>query len=79
MPNRSRRTPSYRQRKPKNLGVVRINGHDEYLGPYDSDESWEKYHRLVAEWLSNPQKEPERAKETDSSDGPFTVKELIFR
>ena len=57
MPNQPRRTPSYRHYKPKNLGVVRINGHDEYLGPYNSDESWEKYHRLIAEWLGNPQKE----------------------
>jgi hypothetical protein len=32
MPNQSRRIPKYRHYKPKNLGVVRINGIDEYLG-----------------------------------------------
>ncbi len=78
MPNRPRRTPSYRHYKPKNLGVVRINGHDEYLGPYNSDESWEKYHRLIAEWLGNPQKEPVPAENTDQSNSPITVKELIL-
>ena len=46
------RTPKYRHYKPKNLGVVRINGHDQYLGRYDSPESWELYHRLIAEWLA---------------------------
>jgi len=43
--------PRYRHYKPKNLGVVRIDGRDHYLGRYDSAASWEKYHRLVAEWL----------------------------
>jgi len=47
--------PKYRHYKPKNLGVVRIDGKDHYLGRYDSSESWEKYHRLVAEWLSRGQ------------------------
>jgi hypothetical protein len=55
MSKRPRRIPKYRHYKPKNLGVVRINGKDEYLGKYDSPESWDKYHRLIAEWLSNGQ------------------------
>lgn len=46
---RSRRIPKYRHFKPKNLGVVRVDGRDIYLGKYDSPESWEKYHRLIAE------------------------------
>lgn len=51
--SQSRRSnPKYRHYQPKNLGVVRIDGKDHYLGRYDSPESWEKYHRLVAEWLS---------------------------
>ena len=32
MPVSFSRSPKYRHYKPKNLGVVRINGHDEYLG-----------------------------------------------
>jgi len=53
MPSSSskKRIPKYRHYKPKNLGVVRIEGRDFYLGEYDSPESWEKYHRLIAEWL----------------------------
>jgi integrase len=41
--------PKYRHYKPKNLAVVRIKGRDHYLGKYNSPESWEKYHRLLAE------------------------------
>ena len=49
----SRRTnPKYRHYSPKNLGVVRIDGKEHYLGRYDSPESREKHQRLMAEWLS---------------------------
>ena len=41
--------PKYRHYKPKNLGVVRIDGRDHYLGKFGSPESYEKYHRLLAE------------------------------
>ena len=51
MPPKRRRVPKYRHYKPKDLAVVRIGGRDRYLGRYDSAQSWEKYHRLVAEWL----------------------------
>jgi hypothetical protein len=54
MPNRPRRIPKCRHSKPRNLAVVRINGIDEYLGKFNSPESWGKYHRRIAEWLSNP-------------------------
>jgi site-specific recombinase XerD len=47
------RAPKYRHYQPKNLGVVRINGRDHYLGPYGTPESWERYHRLVAEYLAS--------------------------
>jgi hypothetical protein len=49
---RRRRIPKYRHYKPKDLGVVRVDGQDFYLGRYDSSPSWEKYHRLVAEWMA---------------------------
>lgn len=51
-----RRVPKYRHYKPKNLGVVRIDGKDHYLGPYDSPQSWERYHRLLAERLAQPER-----------------------
>ena len=62
--------------KPKNLAVVRIDGKDHDLGRYDSAESWEKYHRLVAEWLSRPSRTPPPppAPEMDQ----LTINGLIF-
>jgi integrase len=45
-----RKPPAYRHYKPKDLAVVRIGGKDFYLGKYDSPESWQEYHRRVAEW-----------------------------
>lgn len=41
--------PKYRHYRPKNLAVVRLGGRDHYLGAYGSPESWEAYHRLLAE------------------------------
>ena len=55
VPHRSqsrRINPKYRHYSPKNLGVVPIDGKDHYLGRYDSPESWGKYQRLMAKWLS---------------------------
>ena len=52
MPTSDRRIPKYRHYRPKDLAVVRIDGHDHYLGKYDSPQSHENYHRLVAEWLA---------------------------
>jgi len=46
------RQPKYRHYKPKNLAVVRIGGKDHYLGEYDSKESWQKYHKLLADCQS---------------------------
>ena len=45
-------TPKYRHYKPKDLGVVRIDGKDHYLGKFNTPESFEKYHRLLAERFS---------------------------
>src|SRR5258708_31906934 len=44
--------PSYRYHKARDCAVVTIGGRDFYLGKYESPESWEKYHRHVAEWLA---------------------------
>ncbi len=48
----SRRIPSYRCYKPKNLGLVVINGRQHYLGPHGSPESLAEYHRLIQEYLA---------------------------
>ncbi len=52
MPKKSLRTPSYRLHRPSGQARVIIDGTHIYLGKYDSPESWEKYHRTVAEWLA---------------------------
>lgn len=46
------RTPKYRHYKPKDLGVVRIDGRYVYLGRFNCPESLQKYHRVVADWLA---------------------------
>ena len=72
------RIPKYRHYKPKNLGVVRINGHDEYLGRYNSAESWEKYHRLIAEWLGKGQQSlPQPADKADEAP-PLLINDLVL-
>ena len=48
-----RKPPKYRHFKPRGLAVVRINGRDVYLGPFNSPGSLEKYGgRVLAEWRS---------------------------
>jgi integrase len=68
-------TPKYRLHKARNCAVITIAGRDHYLGAYDSAESWEKYHRLVAEHLAGRREPPPPV-----PDGaPLTVTELIAR
>lgn len=68
-------TPNYRFHKARNCAVVTINGRDHYLGAYDSPESWELYHRLVAEHLAARREPPPPA----PVDAPLTITELIAR
>ena len=51
----ARKIPSYRHQKSRGLAVVRIDGRDIYLGPYDSPESHAKYEQLIADWLRREQ------------------------
>lgn len=67
MPARSPRIPKYRHYRPKNLAVVRINGRDHYLGRFGSEESQERYRRLIAEWLTTNGTETSRDRQ-----GPTT-------
>lgn len=57
-PATSRKTPLYRcQRRTqgRDLGFVEINGHRHYLGPHNTPQSLERYHRLIAEWMASGQ------------------------
>jgi integrase len=76
-PAPNRHVPKYRPRKPKDLAVVRIDGHDHYLGKYDTPQSHENYHRLVAEWLSGARSISARTTDAPDRDG-LTVNELIL-
>jgi integrase len=50
---RPNRVPSYRCFKPKNLGLVVLNGTQHYLGPYGTPESMAEYNRLIQEHLAS--------------------------
>jgi hypothetical protein len=52
MSPKSRRIPSYRLHKPSGQARVIIDRRHIYLGKYGSPESWEKYHRIIAERLN---------------------------
>jgi hypothetical protein len=78
MPKPPRRVPSYRHYTPKNLGVVRVNGQDQYLGPYNSPESWETYHRLIAEWLASGCQSLPKRDQADATPQTPTINELIL-
>ena len=77
--------PSYRGHKARNQAVVTLRdadtGHrkDYYLGPYDSAESRERYHHVLAQWEANGRRLPEQAKaaEPTTNSGP-TVSRVIL-
>ncbi len=66
-------SPKYRYHKARDCAVVTINGRDHYLGAYDSDESRQKYHRLVAEHLAAPH----QPATPPNADAPLTMTELM--
>jgi len=73
-----RRIPQYRCYKPKNLGLVVVHGKAHYLGPYGSEESWERYHRLIVDLLVSPSASSPAPTQPEAQTGP-TVDELLVR
>ena len=67
------RLPKYRHYKPNDLAVVRLDGKDHYLGKYDSEESREKYRRLVAEWFATGHSTQLRSTTASELVGTLTV------
>jgi hypothetical protein len=47
------RIPKYRLHKGSGQALVQIDGRRVYLGKYGTEESRERYRRVVGEWLSN--------------------------
>ena len=74
MPRR-KSPPSYRLHKARDCAVVTIDGKNQYLGPYGSPESHEKYARLIAEWRACWG--PPRCAPVDSCSPP-SVNELLL-
>lgn len=68
MPRKPNSVPAYCLHRASRKAVVRINGRDHYLGPYDSDESRAEYDRLIAEWLARGRQstEPTMPSENES-------------
>ena len=71
MPNRP---PSYRYHNTRNCAVVTLGGKDYYPGPYDSPESCEKYHRLIAEWFAGNR----RSISPIATPSAFTINHVIL-
>jgi integrase len=79
MSDRAPRTPKYRHYKPKNLAVVRIDGHDIYLGRHGSDESWQKYWQIIAQWnLTGAVPTLEATAPAEPAITPLTIAELVL-
>jgi integrase len=70
------RIPQYRCYRPKNLGLVVIHGKAHYLGKYGSQESWERYHRLIADLLTSPSPATSAPPLPDPETGP-SIDELM--
>ena len=52
MPRPRTTQPSYCRDKSSGRALVVLNGKRVWLGKYDTPESREKYHRVVAEWTA---------------------------
>jgi len=50
------RTPKYRLRKGSGQALVQVNGERIYLGKYGTQESKQRYRRIVSEWLASGRK-----------------------
>lgn len=64
--------PAYRRHKPTGQAVVRLNGHDFYLGPHGTAASRQEYDRLIGEWLA-------RGRSLPQSSADLTIAELGHR
>jgi integrase len=76
-----RRVPSYRHYKPKNLGLVVIDGRQFYLGRYGTPESVAEYNRLIQEWMtigSPPRSSGTGGKPANPPAGATTVDQMIL-
>ena len=69
-PTHPPRIPTYRHHKARDLAVVTIKGRDHYLGKYDSEQSRQKYDRLIRAWLASGRT---RTSETPVDAGGYSI------
>lgn len=82
MPKLNGRPPKYRHHKATKRAYVQLDGRPVYLGRYDSPESWEKYHRLIGEWLANGRRLPAPATSVPRqppADGPAPADAVLVK
>ena len=73
----SLRTPKYRLHKASGQALVQFDGQRIYLGKHGTEESKEKYWRVVAEWLAS-RRRPGSGSTTHSTPGVVTINELLL-
>jgi integrase len=75
-----RKPPSYRLHKPTGQAVVTLHGKDYYLGQYESPESWQAYHRLLLQHITqSPQVDAHTIATQVIDSVALTVNELILQ
>ncbi len=75
--SRTARPPTYRLHRARNCAVVTIKGHNHYLGPYGSPESYEECARLIAAWQAGVDLAPRSTR--DNGDGQrVSINDLIL-
>ncbi|MBM4074124.1 MAG: site-specific integrase, partial [Planctomycetes bacterium] len=71
--------PSYTLHRPSGQARVRIGGRDIYLGPHNSQESLERYAKLIAECASKSSEARAGVSPISVKDQDLTVSELVLR
>jgi hypothetical protein len=61
------RVPSYRRHEPTGQAVVTLEGHDIYLGQWNTATSRIEYDRLIGEWLAAGRRLPHVADSQDTT------------
>ncbi len=72
MPQRDPKCRRHKRKGRADTAEVELNGRCIHLGIYDTPESWEKYHRILAEWNANGRRLPVEPED-------ITIVELIGR
>ncbi len=75
------RTPIYRRKKDRNAAIVTLTDsvtkerRDYQLGDYDTPQSRERYHCLIAQWEAADRRLPARKRQ--AGEGGLTINEVI--